>query len=221
MKHLWRNYGLSIVLFALFVVSMMGQTWSGWRVYKLKEQWEHGGASLASSDMSAPGTLARQRLRTGRASFSKCPFVCVRPRGSINSVPQNPSDQESPPPSTETLARPPVRATHPGPCGAAAGYWRSYEHSLSATFGLLFIISFALHGTRGVAEYNQQQIAHGQPAGDLAALHDQRAVLVRVLRELAKRVPLPGGDGDVVVVLRERGSPESKPVDAAVWETED
>jgi hypothetical protein len=41
MKNAWKDYNLSIVLFALFIVSWIGQTYVGW-VEFVGEQQEHG-----------------------------------------------------------------------------------------------------------------------------------------------------------------------------------
>lgn len=41
MRKLWRDYSLSIVLFVLFFISLVGQTWTGWRQFQA-EQKEHG-----------------------------------------------------------------------------------------------------------------------------------------------------------------------------------
>ncbi len=41
MRRLWKNYSLSIVLIALFLLSWALQTWSGWRHFA-GEQAQHG-----------------------------------------------------------------------------------------------------------------------------------------------------------------------------------
>lgn len=44
MRRLWRGYNLGIVLFALFVLSWIMQTWTGWREF-VAEQGSHGQAA--------------------------------------------------------------------------------------------------------------------------------------------------------------------------------
>jgi hypothetical protein len=46
MRRLWRDYGLSITLVALFLVSWALQTWTGWVEYVAQEA-SHGGAPAA------------------------------------------------------------------------------------------------------------------------------------------------------------------------------
>ena len=43
-KHLWKNYSLSIVLAALFLSSWVMQTWMGWQEF-ISEQQSHGQAA--------------------------------------------------------------------------------------------------------------------------------------------------------------------------------
>ncbi len=44
MKHLWKNYSLSIVLAALFLSCWVLQTWMGWREFTAEQQ-SHGQAA--------------------------------------------------------------------------------------------------------------------------------------------------------------------------------
>jgi hypothetical protein len=95
-----------------------------------------------------------------------------------------------------------------------------YENSLSLAFLLFFLTSITLHAVSGAAEYNQEQRAHGEPAG-LSAV--QYAGTSRFWFEsfqnwqseflaIASMVVLS-------IFLRQRGSPESKPVDSPDSET--
>ena len=97
------------------------------------------------------------------------------------------------------------------------GGWvlKVYEYSLSIAFLLLFLVSFALHVVGGAAAHNEEALRHGEPAvsiGDFLASADfwfesfqnwQSEFLALVSMVILS------------VYLRERGSPESKPVDAA------
>jgi uncharacterized membrane protein YhaH (DUF805 family) len=50
MARLWRDYGLSIVLFLLFVVSWIGQTISGWVEFAAEQQSHGQAAQVFGSD---------------------------------------------------------------------------------------------------------------------------------------------------------------------------
>jgi hypothetical protein len=49
MRHLWKNYSLSIVLAMLFLVSWAIQTWTGWINFSAEQQ-AHGEAAAVFGD---------------------------------------------------------------------------------------------------------------------------------------------------------------------------
>jgi hypothetical protein len=103
----------------------------------------------------------------------------------------------------------------PGPVRRGGWILKLYEHSLSLAFLGFFLISISLHAVAGAAEYNQDQAAHGQ-AEHLSVL--QYAATSRFWFESMQNWQSEFLALLAMVVLsiflRERGSPESKPVDA-------
>jgi hypothetical protein len=108
----------------------------------------------------------------------------------------------------------------PGPVRRGGWVLKLYENSLSLAFLLLFLISFAMHALGGAAEYNQEQAEHGEPSR-LSALQymgtsrfwfESMQNWQSEFLAIASMVLLS-------IVLRQRGSPESKPVDAPHSET--
>jgi hypothetical protein len=95
-----------------------------------------------------------------------------------------------------------------------------YENSLSLAFLLIFLISFTLHAVAGSAEYNQEQGAHGeistlsplQYAGTSRFWFESMQNWQSEFLAIAAVVVLS-------IFLRQRGSPESKPVDSPHDET--
>ena len=77
------------------------------------------------------------------------------------------------------------------------GGWilRLYEHSLGLAFVLLFLISWVGHALGGFAEYAADQAAHHQPPPALTDYLTSAAVLVRIVPELAERIPGDRVDG--------------------------
>jgi hypothetical protein len=95
-----------------------------------------------------------------------------------------------------------------------------YEYSLSLAFLLLFLISITLHAVAGAADYNQEQSAHGELS---AVTPIQYAATSRFWFESMQNWQSEFLAIAAVVVLsiflRQRGSPESKPVDSPHAET--
>jgi hypothetical protein len=50
MARFWRDYSLSIVLFLLFLLSWIGQTWTGWAEFNAEQQSHGQAASVFGSD---------------------------------------------------------------------------------------------------------------------------------------------------------------------------
>jgi hypothetical protein len=89
-----------------------------------------------------------------------------------------------------------------------------YENSLSLAFLALFLVSFALHAVGGAAAQNAQALAHGQEPvatwqfmGSAEFWFESFQNWQSEFLSLVAMVVLS-------VYLRQRGSPESKPVDA-------
>ena len=120
-------------------------------------------------------------------------------------------------------------AVHAAPGSAASvrnvtpGFWpvrrggfilKLYENSLSLALFLLFVISFILHASGGAREYNEQEIAHGGQA--ISVL--QYVVTSKFWFESLQNWQSEFFSIAVLVVLsiflRQKGSPESKPVDS-------
>ena len=114
----------------------------------------------------------------------------------------------------------PNRPGAPGPVRRGGGALALYRHSLSLAFLALFAVSFVLHAIGGAGAYNQEQAAHGRPERVSALGYMGTARFwfqspqnwqSEFLAVLAIVV--------LTIFLREHGSPESKPVDAAHAET--
>ena len=94
-----------------------------------------------------------------------------------------------------------------------------YQHSLSLAFLALFVLSVALHAAGGVAEYNAEQEAHGgEPVSTPAYLATERFWFESLQNWQSEFLSL-GVLVGLSVYLRERGSPESKPVHVPHAET--
>jgi hypothetical protein len=102
------------------------------------------------------------------------------------------------------------------------GGWVSkvYEHSLSLAFLLLFLGSFWLHAVGGAGEYNDNQRVHGHPERVTTVGYMTTAQFwFESLQNWQSEFLAVGSMVVLTIFLREKGSKESKPVDAAHDET--
>jgi hypothetical protein len=89
-----------------------------------------------------------------------------------------------------------------------------YEHSLSLALFGLFALSFVLHALGGHAEYNQQQLEHGQAAVSLWGFVTSSEFWFQSMQNWQSEFLAVGALAVLGIFLRQRGSPESKPVAA-------
>ncbi len=94
-----------------------------------------------------------------------------------------------------------------------------YENSLSLAFLLLFLISFVLHAIGGVGEYNQGQIQHGGQAISLLQFLGSSRFWFESLQNWQSEFLAIAAMVIFSIFLRQKGSPESKPVDSPHSET--
>jgi hypothetical protein len=107
----------------------------------------------------------------------------------------------------------------PGPVRKGGFSLLLYENSLSLTFLLLFLLSFWLHAVGGAGEYSQEQVEHGSsPISTLAYLGTSRFWFESFQNWQSEFLAI-GAMVVLSIFLRQRGSPESKPVDSPYSET--
>jgi uncharacterized protein DUF6766 len=213
-----RDNGLSITLFVLFGVSIVGHGWSGW----LSENEERAGEGLAVLGLSEylqSGSFISTVFENWESEFLQMGmYVCLTAylfqRGSPESKdPDEPAPQDRDPKldSGKPEAPWPVRA---------GGLARSlYSHSLGIALFSLFAVSFALHlGGSAAHAADEARIAGetpptlGQHLGSATFWFESFQNWQSEFLSTALLIVL-------AIFLRERGSPESKPVGAPHTQT--
>jgi hypothetical protein len=95
-----------------------------------------------------------------------------------------------------------------------------YEHSLSLAFFICFTASLLAHAAAGAADYNAEQIAHGKPGGlSLLQYATTSRFWFESFQNWQSEFLAIGAMVVLSIFLRQRGSPESKPVDSPHEET--
>ena len=219
-RRIWHDHGLSIVLFSLFLVAFAGQTLAGWRVYN-EEQRQRGDQPVALGGYLGTGHFGEATFENWESEFLQMAFYVVLTvffyqRGS----------SESKRPDTIELVdldprESPNKDSAPWPVRRGGVILTLYEWSLSLAFALLFLASFTLHARTGVIEYNAERLAHGEPPLDMLAYMATSQFWFESFQNWQSEFLAIGAMVVLSIFLRQRGSPESKPVDAPTWETGD
>jgi len=218
MRRLWHDHGLSIVLVGLFVVTMAGQTWSGWLTYN-EEQRQHGQSAVGLPLYLRTGHFGEATFENWESEFLQMAFyilltMCLYQKGSSESKRPDVTELVDLDPRES-----PNRDRAPWPVRRGGLALRLYENSLSLAFATLFVLSFVLHGITGAALFDEQQLAHGGAALGLAAYVSSSQFWFESFQNWQSEFLSLAAMVGMTIFLRQRGSPESKPVDAPIWET--
>jgi hypothetical protein len=213
MRRLLRENGLSIVMFSLFLFAVAGQIFTGFHEYNDDEK-DHGQPTLRLSEYLVSGHFVESIFENWESEFlqmSAYVFLTafLYQKGSPES--KDP-DKKEPVDREPKSGRPKKDAPWPVRRGGFA--LKTYECSLSLVLFLLFLISFALHAAGGARLYSHEQALHGGEAvSTLQYLGTSRFWFESFQNWQSEFLSVA-----VLVVLsiflRQKGSPESKPVDS-------
>lgn len=103
------------------------------------------------------------------------------------------------------------------------GGWRRsvYAHSLGLVMGAIFVASWLIQSIAGWADHNREQLAERQDPVSWLRYVGEYDFWNRTLQNWQSELLAVGSMAIFAVYLRERGSPESKPVGAAHRDTAD
>jgi len=214
MRRFVREHSLSIVTFGAFVVIWLGgQTWTGHRSFN-EEQRAHGEPTVSFSEYLTQAHFGEATLENWESEFLQMGVYVLLTAWLI----QKGSAESKPPEGDSTVEADPRehRADPDAPWPVRRGGWvlRIYENSLSIVMLSLFALAFAGHLVTGAHAYNAEQIAHGEPTISTWDYLFRAQFWFESLQNWQSEFLAVGSLVVLSVFLRQRGSPESKPVDA-------
>ncbi|KUM38196.1 DUF6766 family protein [Arthrobacter sp. EPSL27] len=213
-----KDHGLLLANIGLFVVFFGGMILSGAADYSA-DQLAHGEPAVTPLGYLGTGAFLEATFENWESEFLQMGMyviltVFLFQKGSSES---KPVDRAAPQDEDPRNAK--VKAATPWPVRRGGWVLKLYEHSLSVMFFLLFLASFTLHAVGGADEYSSEQQSHGEaPVTVLEYLATSRFWFESFQNwqsEFLAVAVLVGAS----VYLRERGSPESKPVAEPHYET--
>jgi hypothetical protein len=89
-----------------------------------------------------------------------------------------------------------------------------YENSLVAVMATIWLLTWLAQSVTGVTEYNAEQLSHQEPAVSWLHYLGSADFWERTLQNWQSEFLAVGSMAIFAVYLRQRGSPESKPVGA-------
>jgi hypothetical protein len=203
--------GLSIVLFSCFLAFWASQALTGHRQHN-EDLKEHGQSSIPLSDYLRSYHFLEATAENWESEFLQM-FAYVLFTVFLY---QKGSSESKKPREPEAVDREAKRSSKnvPWPVRKGGVILKLYENSLSLTFLLLFLIAFSLHATAGARLYSEEQQLHGSPPVSVTQYLGTSRFWFEALQNWQSEFLAIGSMVILSIFLRQKGSPESKPVDS-------
>ena len=216
MKKFIRHNSLSVIFILLFAISIAGQVLFGIKEYN-KELKEEGGSEVTMSQYFTSGHFVESTFENWESEFLQMGLlvwltIFLRQKGSSESKSfDGPEDVDREPDPNKQGA--------PWPVKKGGIFLAVYKHSLTLSLLILFLLSFGLHFCGSLADEN----LHNKLKGENAVSHFEYLSNSRFWFESFQNWQSEFLSVFAIVFLsiylRQKGSSQSKPVDAPHDET--
>lgn len=212
MARWFRDNGLTLVLLLLFAASIAGLWLTGWRVAN-EELAQHGGAAITLSDYTLSPEFLSAVFENWESEFLQMAMYVLLTAMLVQRGSAESRDPDAPPRDGD-LAAQSRKAGAPRILSAGRIARALYANSLFLALAALFVISFVIHWTQSAQVAAQEALEHGAvPPTTLGYLLDAQLWFESFQNWQSEFLSTA-----VLVVLsiflRQRESPESKPVAA-------
>jgi general stress protein YciG len=211
-----RNNSLSLVFLLLFLFSLLGQVLTGHNEHN-QEMQEKGGQQVTLSQYLTSGHFLQATFENWESEFFQMALfvfftIFLYQRGSSES--KDPDEKEE-------VDREPDAGKKDAPWPVKTGgiVLSLYKNSLSYVLFALFVASFLLHWFGSLKDYNEERLLKGLPTETamqylgntrfwFESFQNWQSEFLSILAMVV-----------LTIFLRQKGSPQSKPVDAPNSET--
>jgi hypothetical protein len=213
MKRTFHENGLSIVLFILFFLSLVGQYFTGFNEYN-EGRRSHGESPVSYTEYFGEGHFIEAVFENWESEFLQMGAYVVLTiflfqKGSSESKTPDTTDR------VDIIAEDSKKDKNmPYPVRSGGLILKLYQNSLSIALFSLFLMSFILHGIGGAKDYNEDQIQHHEPTVSTLEYMSESRFWFESFQNWQSEFLSIGLMVILSIYLRQKGSPESKPVDS-------
>jgi hypothetical protein len=213
-SYFYRN-GLTIVFLTLFIITLAAQGLTGWKQHnqELKEDQvqEIDLATYLQSGHFISATFENFESEFLQMALYVLLTVPLRQIGSAESKKMD---------GPEEVDREP-KVSPDAPWAVKKGGWvlKVYSNSLSICFAILFFSSWGMHLYGSWQNHNVEQLAKHLPRESVAEYLGQAEFWFETFQNWQSEFLSVASIVFLTIYLRQKGSPESKPVDAPDLET--
>ncbi len=210
----YRN-SLSIVFISFFIITLAAQTYFGWKELNEELIDEHV-APLNMIQYLSSGHFIEATFENFQSEFLQMALyviltISLRQIGSAESKTLEGKE--------EVDREPQPKPDAPGPVKKGGWRLKVYQHSLSIAFVLLFLISWVIHLVGSFKQYNTEQVIKNKETISLGKFLAEPEFWFETFQNWQSEFLSVASIVILSIFLRQKGSPESKPVDAPHMET--
>jgi|SRR4051794_21848850 len=217
MKRFIRENSLSLFFLVIFLAALAGQAIAGHNLYN-QDQLEHGEGTISLGRYLTSSSFARAVSENWQSEYLQfllfaLATVWLLQKGSPESKELDKAGLES-----DERQKVGKHADEDSPQLARFGDWRTtiYSNSLVIVMGLVFIGSWFAQSVTGWTEFNSDQSTHHQALVSWWSYIGSSDFWEATLQNWQSEFLAVGSFAAITIYLRQRGSPESKPVGASV-----
>jgi len=209
-----RDQGLAITMFGIFAATLIGLAFAGWGAYN-EDLVDHGEPSVELGEYLSSPNFGEAVFENWESEFLQMGAYVFLTVFLFSRASAESKDPDGDNPSDEDPRGADKRKDVPWPVRRGGFALVVYEYSLTLVLLAFFLASFALHAVTGAGDYSQEQIAHGGEAVSALAYMGTSQFWYESLQNWQSEFLAMGTLIVLSIVLRQRGSPESKPVAAS------
>lgn len=216
MKKILRNNGLSLVFFTLFLITLFGQFFTGYSQHN-KERKELHQPELTLNRYIHSGHFIQATFENWESEFLQMALfvlltISLRQKGSSESKKCDGPEEVDREPSAK-------RKGAPWPVKKGGVILSLYKNSLSIALLFLFVLSFLFHFCGSLQHENEELAVKGLPKETITQYMGNSRFWFESFQNWQSEFLSVFAIVILSVFLRQKGSPQSKPVDAPDSET--
>ena len=211
MRTILRDNGLSLLMFGLFGLCLLGHSLTGYAAYR-DDQQTHQQLPIRYTAYVTSNHFWTSVFENWESEFLQMAAYVLTTVFCF----QRGSAESKDPDTSEEVDEDPRQHRHdpqaPGPVHRGGLALTLYAHSLSTALAVLFVLSLVGHAASGTYHYNAEQRVHGQPPVSMLQYMGTARFWFESFQNWQSEFLAVGTVVVLSIWLRERGSPESKPV---------
>jgi hypothetical protein len=212
MRSFFKDNGLTIVLMLLFLFSILGHWLTGWK-FENEELAKHGEAAVSLGQYAADPQFLATVFENWESEFLQMAAYVVLTGFLVQRGSSESKDPDGPPRDADLAAQAHKEGAPAILRAGAAARW-FYAHSLGIAMFILFLASFLLHWKYSAAEAASDARSHGQTPLSMGQYLMDSQLWFESFQNWQSEFLSTAVLVVLTIFLRQKESPESKPVAA-------